>query len=154
MATIDEKIISLTGLMNQGILTVEDFSKIVSVLTGTDNNIQAPVDKTPMEIMYERCFSDKIISFYKSPGTCKWPPLTKEMIVEGVTKVQVGWHNEDINATYIQTYLDATNSYGAYIRQSLRILLDNEGQPTHIVYPVKLFGIESDSFAELVKVNG
>jgi len=154
MATIDEKIIALTGLMNQGVLTAEEFSKIVAALTGTGNNTQAPVEKTPMEIMYEKCFSEKIISLYKSPGTCKWPPLTKEMIVVGTTKVQVGWHTEDINATYIQTYIDATNSYGAYLRQSMRILLDNEGQPTHIVQSVKLFGKDSDTFAESVKVNG
>lgn len=154
MATIEEKIVSITELMNKGILTAEEFSKVITVLTGTMNNVEVTVEQTPMEIMYNKCFTDRIIGMYKSPGSCKWPSLTKDMILSGVTKVQIGWSTQEINRTYIQTYIDATNSYGAYLRQNIRILLDDDGQPTHIVYPIKLFGKDSDSFAELVKVNG
>ena len=90
---------------------------------------------TPIEQYYNDCFKNKIINVYKSPSTCKWPPLESSMIKEGVVNIFNKTKFEDRNVRYIETWIDATNSYGAYIRGRLRIVIDAEGKPELVLQP-------------------
>ena len=133
MATLEEKISALTGLLGQGILTTEEFSQILKVINS--NNAEAEKVVTPIERYYNDCFKNKIVNVYKSPSTCKWPPLEPSMVREGVVSILNGMKFENRNVRYIETYIDATNSYGAYLRQKLRIVIDGEGKPVQVIKP-------------------
>ncbi len=113
MATREEQMVALTKLMQDGIFTAEEFADVVSALNG-GHNVQAPVkEKTELEKRYDEVFSNRIINVFKSPASCKWPELTPDMVKKGEIKI-VGKLTQ---CTYIETYIDAPNSYGAMLRK-------------------------------------
>ena len=137
MATIEEKMNALMKLMQEGILTASEFSSVVAALNGNGNE-QAPVkEKTPLELQYDEVFSKHIINAFKSPASCKWPELTSEMIIKGAFKYD-GKENE---CTYIATYIDAPNSYGAMLRKELRLILDDNGKIIRAMEKLQTSGV-------------
>lgn len=136
MKTMEEKMSALTKLMQEGILTANEFAKIVAVIN--ENVSEAPVkEKSPLEMQYEEVFSKHIINAFKSPSSCKWPDLKSDMVVKGSFK----FDGKENYCTYIQTYIDATNSYGAMLREELRLVIDDNGKITRALQKAKTTGV-------------
>ncbi len=126
MATMEEKMGALTTLMQEGILTAEEFASVVAVLNGKSNEAIPAKEKSPLEEQYDYVFTNYIVNSFKSPASCKWPELKSDMIKVGSMKI-AGILTE---CTYIDTYIDAPNSYGTMLRKSLRLILDEDGKIT------------------------
>ena len=142
MASLEEKISAVTNLMQQGILTGDEFSRIVQVLSNPNANAaDVAVEKSPLEQKYDDCFANHIINVFKSPASCKWPPLTEDMIKEGTVNILEGWSYKPKQVRYIETYIDAPNSYGALLRKKLRIVINGEGTPQMVIEKVEGNGL-------------
>lgn len=137
MVTMSEKMNALTNLMQQGILTTEEFANVVSALNGSGVPAVAPKEKSPLEIQYDEVFSNHIINAFKSPASCKWPELTTDMIVKGTLKFDA----KENQCTYVDTYIDAPNSYGAMLRQKIRLVVDENGKITRALQELKTSGV-------------
>lgn len=109
--------------------------------------VEVVAEKSPLEQKYDECFSKKISVAFKSPSTCKWTPLEPSMIKEGSVNILEGFKYKAKQCKYIETYIDAANSYGAMLREELRILIDNEGNPTRVVHKVKGVGMLTNMIA-------
>jgi len=160
MATIEEKTGAMAKLLQEGILTTEEFTRVVSALSGTGSESTAIVkEKSPLELQYDEVFSNHIINAFKSPASCKWPELTPEMITKGTVK----FDSKDNECTYIETYIDAPNSYGAMLRKKLKLVVDDEGKITRALEELQtsgtsLLGILANaalkgSWIDIVKLN-
>ena len=90
-------------------------------------------EKSPLEKKYDECFEQHIINVFKSPASCKWPPLKESMIKESYIKIMEGWSLKDKRVRYIETYIDAANSYGAMLRKNILIIIDRDGKPQMVV---------------------
>lgn len=135
MATMAEKMSALTKLMQDGILSAEEFANVVAALNGA--GAPAPIkEKSPLELQYDEVFSKHIINVFKSPASCKWPELTSEMIVKGTVK----FDSKENECTYIETYIDAPNSYGALLRKKLRLVINEEGKITRALQELTTSG--------------
>ena len=65
--------------------------------------------------------------------------------------------------TYIETYIDAPNSYGAMLRKNLKLVIDDEGSITRALEPLQSTGvtllgalanaINKDSWMDIVKFD-
>lgn len=152
---LEEKIMAVTKLMQDGILTADELARIISVLSNpNDSTNNAVEEKTPLEKKYDECFEKHIINVFKSPSSCKWPRLTEEMIKEGDVSILDGWSYKNKHVRYIETYIDAPNSYGAMLRKKLRIVIDGEGTPQMVLDNVKgLLGGESENWMPLTGVS-
>ena len=158
MATIEEKVTELTKLMNNGILTADEFTKIISILNNNNIEIIEKKEKTPLEKQYDVVFSKYIITVFKSPSSCKWPELTSDMVKKGNVTIE----NKSINCTYIETYIDATNSYGAMLRKKLRLIIDENGKIIRALQELQLPGVSllgmlanaanKDNWTDIVKL--
>ena len=157
MATVEEKMGALTKLMQDGILTAEEFANVVAALNGGGS--VAPVkEKSPLEKQYDEVFEKHIIKVFKSPASCKWPELTSEMIKKGVVKFDA----KENNCTYIETYIDAPNSYGAMLRKSLKLVVNDDGKIIRVLEELQTSGVTllgmignallKDSWGDLVKL--
>lgn len=124
MATMDEKMKALTGLMRDGILTAQEFANIVAVISGGSNVIPEIKEKSELEKQYDNVFKNHIVNAFKSPGSCKWAELTPDMVKKGEIKIA----GEATQCTYIETWIDAQNSYGAMLRKKLRLVVDENGK--------------------------
>lgn len=136
MNTMEEKINALTKLMQEGILTATEYTKIIAVLNEGSSLVQTK-EKTPLELQYDEVFSKHIINAFKSPSSCKWPELTAEMVVKGAFK----FDGKENYCTYISTYVDAPNSYGAMLREELRLIVDDNGKITRALQKAKTSGV-------------
>ena len=136
MSTMQEKMSALTKLMNEGILTATEFASIVTVLNGDTSNVTVK-KKTPLELQYDEIFSKHIINAFKSPSSCKWPELTSDMIIKGSIK----YDGKENQCTYISTYIDAPNSYGAMLRKDLRLVIDDNGKITRALQKAETSGV-------------
>lgn len=126
MATMEEKMGALTKLMQDGILSAEEFARIVAALNESAI-AEVPVkEKSPLEKQYDEVFANHIINAFKSPSSCKWPELESRMIKKGFIKI----NSKLTDCTYIETYIDAPNSYGAMLRKKLRLVMNDEGKIT------------------------
>ena len=158
MANLEEKIVAITNLMQQGILTGDEFSKIVQVLSNP-NASTSPSEKTPLEKKYDDCFQNHIINVFRSPSTCKWPPLEESMVKEGTVNILEGWSYKPKEIRYIDTYIDASNGFGAMLRKKLRIVIDGDGNMQMVLEKVELGGIigalssDMDNWAPLAGVE-
>ena len=84
--TIEGKISAITKQMTDGILTADEFTKIVSLLNG--NAVEAPArEKSPAELTYETYITEKVAKVFKSPGSVKYPPFDPSMVKEGTIKL-------------------------------------------------------------------
>lgn len=106
-------------------------------------------EMTIMEKRYEKAFS-LIVKFYKTPGACKWPRYNDSMLKSGPVRVD----GEDANGnrklaveispqnlTFIETFIDAQNSYGALLREDLLIVLNENGIPVRVLTKVKVSAV-------------
>lgn len=153
-----EKILAFSKLMQDGIITPDELTKIMNALS-SDSNVVTET-KSPFEKKYDECFSNHIIQVFKSPSTCKWPPLKEDMIKEGTVKILEGWSYVPKYVRYIETYIDAANSYGAMLRKQLRIVINEEGDPQLVLEKVTGTGLitgallaNSDDWAPLAGVK-
>lgn len=137
MATMEEKIGALTKLMQDGILSAEEFSRVVAALNGSAI-AEVPVkEKSPLEKQYDEVFANHIINEFKSPASCKWPELESSMIKKGSMKI----NSKLTDCTYIETYIDAPNSYGTMLRKKLRLVVDDEGKITRALQELQTSGV-------------
>ncbi|MBQ7623763.1 MAG: hypothetical protein IJS65_00620 [Clostridia bacterium] len=134
MATMEEKTSAFTKLMQEGVITATEFAAIIGALNGGGSVPQK--EKTPLEQNYDEVFSKHIINAFKSPGSCKWPPLEQDMIKKGNVKIL----GKDTECTYIETYIDATNSYGALLRKKLLLVLE-DGKITRALEEAQTSGV-------------
>ena len=137
MATMEEKMGALTKLMQDGILSAEEFARVVAALNGSAS-AEVPVkEKSPLEKQYDEVFANHIINAFKSPASCKWPELESGMIKKGSMKI----NSKLTDCTYIETYIDAPNSYGAMLRKKLRLVMDDEGKITRALQELQTSGV-------------
>lgn len=122
--TIEEKISAIANLMTTGILSADEFSKIVAVLSGAPTEA-AVREKTPAELTYEKYITDKVAKVFKSPASIKFPPFEPSMVKEGMIKLDF----KEQKVKYIETYIDAPNSYGAMLREEIIIGIDDDFNP-------------------------
>ncbi len=137
MATMEEKMGALTRLMQDGILSAGEFARVVAALNGAEAAAVPAKVKSPLELQYDEVFSKHIINAFKSPASCKWPELTPEMVVRGTIKFD-GRENQ---CTYIDTYIDAPKSYGALLRQKIKLVVDENGKITRALQELKTSGV-------------
>ena len=138
MATLNEKINAITELMNRGILTGDELSKIIQLLSAgaTENSTQT--EKTPMELKYEKFMRETVAKAFKSPSSIKFPPMESSMIKEGELKISKGFlGSETKNLRYIQTYVDAPNAYGTMLREEIALVIDDDFNFTLILQALK-----------------
>lgn len=156
MATMEEKVAALMKLMSEGTLTANEFASIVNALNGNTN---LPVkEKSPLERQYDEVLANKVANAFKSPASCKWPELESDMIIKGSFKID----GKLTECTYIETYVDAPNSYGAMLRKKLRLLLDENGKIVRALEELQTSGTTllgmlanaalKDSWSDIVKL--
>ena len=137
MAALEEKMAALTKLMKDGIISEVEFANIVSALNGSANSAMPIKEKSPLELQYDEVFSKHIINVFKSPASCKWPDLSDDMIIKGSFKIM----SKMTECTYIETYIDAPNSYGAMLRKNIRLVIDDNGKITRALEPLQTNGV-------------
>lgn len=121
----EAKIAALTKLMTDGILTADEFTRLIAALDGNVNVPQREPEKTPAQRTYENYITEKVAPFFKSPASVKFPPFDPSMVKQGVIKLDL----KDQNVRYIETYVDAPNSYGTMLREQIIIGIDNDFNP-------------------------
>ena len=136
MATKKEKMLALTNLFNDGIFTEDEYSKMIAILNKEKNEKEEKME-TPLSKEYNDVFKKYIIGVFKSPDSCKWPELLPDMIMEGPIKID----SKEVECTYIETYIDATNSYGAYLRKKIRLVVNEEGKIIRILQEAQTSGV-------------
>lgn len=137
MATMEEKMSALTKLMQEGILTAEEFANVVAAMNGSTSAAAPTKEKSELEKQYDSVFANHIINAFKSPASCKWPELTSDMVKKGAIKI----NSKMIQCTYIDTYIDAPNSYGAMLRKKLRLVIDDNGKITRALQELQTSGV-------------
>lgn len=157
MATVEEKMRALTKLMQEGILTAEEFANVVAAMNDNTSAAVPVKEKSELEKQYDAVFSKHIVNVFKSPASCKWPDLTPDMVKKGEFKI-IGVLTA---CTYIETYIDAPNSYGAMLRKKLRLIVDDSGKITRALEETQTSGTSllgiivnaalKDSWGDIVK---
>lgn len=123
--TKEEKIAEISKLMVSGVLTAEEFASIVAVLNGAS---PAPVaqPKSEAEKKYDDFMQNHVLQLYRSPGACKYAPFDNSLIKEGDIEILEGWKYVKHHCRWIQTWTDAQNGYGAYIRSNMILVIDDD----------------------------
>ena len=139
MATQEEKILALTNLMQEGIFNADEYSRLVTALSGTPvtSSVEPVKEKSPLELQYDQVFSQRIVNAFKSPASCKWPELTSDMIRKGSIKI----NSRETFCTYIETYIDAPNSYGTMLRKRLRLVMSDDGRIVRALQELQTTGV-------------
>ena len=137
MATLNEKINAITELMNKEVITADELSKIIQVLSVGNTEAGAQIEKTPMELKYETFMKDTVARAFKSPSSVKFPPMDSSMIKEGELKVSAGFGVKTHTLRYIQTYVDAPNAYGTMLREEIALVIDDNFNFTMILQALK-----------------
>jgi len=119
--TIEQKIAEISKLMTSGILTADEFTKICAVLSG-GMAVEPVREKTPAEKAYEDYITNTVAKNFKSPSAVKFPSFDASMVKEGTIKLDF----KEQHVKYIETYVDAPNSYGAMLREEIIIGIDDE----------------------------
>lgn len=119
MVPIEEKIIELSKLLSNNILTSDEFNKIVAVLRESNHiTNHIGIEKSIEEIKYINYMDDYVIPKFRAPITAKYPTYNSSMI-----KMVAGFID---SSRVIETYLDSQNSFGAMIRTGIRIEIDDD----------------------------
>ncbi len=137
MADKKAKVEALSKLMIDGILTADEFANVVAALDGNVVSNAPAKEKSELEKQYDDVFSKHVINVFKSPASCKWPELTPDMVKKGEIKI----NSKLTQCTYIDTYIDAPNSYGAMLRKKLRLVINNEGKITNALQELQTSGV-------------
>ena len=134
MATKQEKIAALTELMISGILSSDEFTRIVSVLDGS-KALEPDREESPAEKTYRVFIQEKVAPVFKSPSSVKYPPFSPDMVKEGYLDID----GSQQKRRYIETYIDAPNSYGTMLREQIVIVIDDDFVPQfwgqHLIRP-------------------
>lgn len=137
MATMKEKVDALTKLMQDGILTADEFASVVAALNGQSGDTAPAKEKTELEKQYDDVFANHIVNAFKSPASCKWAELTPDMVKKGEIKID----SVITDCTYIDTYVDAPNSYGTMLRQKIRLVINDDGKITRALQELQTSGV-------------
>ena len=158
MVTMEQKMKELTKLMKDGILSSDEFASVVAALNENDDTNSKSKKKSPLEKQYDEVFEKHIIDVFKSPASCKWPELDSNMVKKGTIKI----NSKMTECTYIDTYIDAPNSYGAMLRKKLRLVMDDDGNITRALQELQTSGVtllgvianaaNKDNWTDIVKL--
>lgn len=121
----EQKIAALSKLMVDGVLSADEFTRVVAALDAPVGGGAAPVEKTPAERTYEDYITNVVALSFKSPSSVKFPPFDPSMVKQGIIKLDM----KDQNVRYIETYVDAPNSYGTMLREQIIIGVDDHFTP-------------------------
>ncbi|MBE6764620.1 MAG: hypothetical protein E7546_01915 [Ruminococcaceae bacterium] len=119
----EEKVAALSQLMVQGVLTADELGRLIAALEPT--GVSPETEKTPAQKTYEDYITNVVATSFKSPSQVKFPPFDPSMVKNGTIKLDL----KEQNIRYIQTYVDAPNSYGAMLREEIIIGIDNNFTP-------------------------
>lgn len=136
MATLNEKINAMTELMNNGIISAEELAKFIQILSN-EKTEDVTIEKSPIEIKYDNFMKDVVSKAFKSPSSIKFPPMDSSMVKEGELKISAGFGAKTHNLRYIETYVDAPNSYGTMLREVIAIVIDDEFNFTMVLQAMK-----------------
>ena len=91
MASMEEKISALTNLMVCGVLTADEFTRVVAALNGASFAQPAPPPReiSPAEAAYENYIMNVVANAFKSPSAVKFPPFDPSMVKEGMNATDV-----------------------------------------------------------------
>ena len=123
MASMEEKISALTNLMVCGVLTADEFTRVVAALNGASFAQPAPPPReiSPAEAAYENYIMNVVANAFKSPSAVKFPPFDPSMVKEGMIKLDFS----QVYCRYIETFVDAPNSYGTMLREPIILGIDD-----------------------------
>lgn len=121
---LKDKISAMTDLMMKGVITADEFAKIVDVLKGKPVG-EPEREKSPAEITYETYIKEKVAPSFKSPSMVQFPPFNPTMVKKGFIKIDSCEREE----MYIETYVDAPNAYGTMLRENIIIGIDENFTP-------------------------
>lgn len=121
--TKEEKISALSKLMADGVFTADEFSRLVAALSPTETKSEE--EKSPAERMYDGYIKNAVASVFKSPASVKFPPFDPSMVKQGTIRLDF----KEQYVRYIETYVDAPNSYGAMLREDIIIGIDEDFHP-------------------------
>ena len=93
----EEKVAALSKLMVEGILTADEFTRLIAALN-SDGSAEKEVEKTPAQITYENYITQVVANAFKSPASVKFPPFDPSMVKEGFIKLD--FRNQ--NVRYIE----------------------------------------------------
>lgn len=137
VVNLDIKINALTGLMTQGIISSDELVRLIQAISLTGTGNVGSSDKqvlTPAEYRYNKFIEEKLRNRYKSPSSVKYPPFNSSMVKQG--KISLDGREQIVK--YIETYIDAANSYGAMLREETIIIIDAEFNLLHAAQHVNL----------------
>lgn len=134
MVSLDEKIIAVTKLMQDGILTADELTKIIQVLSGKE---EEEATMTPLEQKYDDFMRNKVSVGFKSPSSIKFPRLQSSMIKEGELKISKGLGSKTQYLRYIEVPVDAPNAYGTMLRENLALVLDENSDFIMVLQELK-----------------
>lgn len=127
--TKEEKISALYNLMTQGVFTADELGRLITAIDlpaqGVSAQQKPEPEKTPTQLTYEKYISNAIASAYKSPSAVKFPPFDISMVKYGTIRLD----GKEQTLRYIETYVDAPNSYGTMLREEIIIGIDDEFHP-------------------------
>ena len=150
--TKEQKVAALSNLMVQGILTADELGRLIAALDGAA--APAAPQKTPAQQKYEDYIANHVAYAFKSPASVKAPPLEPSMIKEGTLNILEGLKYKPMNVRYIETYVDAPNSYGTMLRQKICIIVDNDFNPQFTVQNVRgMMGGETKNWMKMPGVK-
>ena len=133
----EKQIAALTNLMVEGVFTAEELTLLINALNGKETASEpAQEEKTPAQLKYEDYIANHVAYAFKSPSSVKAPPLEPSMIKEGKLNILSGLKYKPQEVRYIETYVDAPNSYGTMLRQAICIIVDNDFNPQFVVQNV------------------
>jgi hypothetical protein len=75
---------------------------------------------------YDDYMQNHVLQLYRSPGACKYAPFDNSLIKEGEIEILEGWKYVKRQCRWIQTWADAQNGYGAYIRSNMILVIDDD----------------------------
>ena len=117
---LDKKILALTKLMTDGIITASELTKLVSALSTTTEGESSSM--TPVERAYYEYVDKYIAPSFKSPSAVKPAPFDSSMVKEGA----ISLNGSTQHTKYIESYVDAPNSYGTMLREEFIIGIDED----------------------------
>lgn len=131
--TKEEKAAALSQLMVQGILTADELGRVIAALEPTNTTPVEP-EKTPAQKIYDAYMTKVVAAAFKSPSQVKFPPFDPSMVKSGTIKLDM----KEQNLRYIETYVDAPNSYGTMLREEIIIGINDNFAPLFWAQHVQL----------------
>lgn len=135
MVHLDEKINAVTALMENGILSADELRRVVQALK--DSNAAALEAKSPLERKYEGFMRNNVAITFRNPLSVNFPPLQRSMVKQGELSVCLDEGVVVREFRYIETYVEALNSYGDVIKERIAIAIDEKMNFTMVLQELK-----------------